>query len=197
MRNEFLISLGGHIAAFFLVFALSGFTARRSKLPEKVYRVRILPEFVEEEKTDIVAKEKPKPLEKTLPVHTTKKVKPKAKPKEKQEKVKKEGKRGEESKIRLDDENFSDFFYINLLVNKVSSNWKNPARGGITLRTTVYFIILRDGRIKGLRVEKSSGSSIFDESAREAIRCSIPFPELPEDYTGDHLGVHFEFEHIP
>jgi len=197
MRNEFFISLGGHIAVFLLIAAISGLTARRAKPPEKVYRVKILPEFAEEEKTDIAAKEKPKPLEKTLPIHTTKKVKPKAKPKKKQEKVKKEGKRGEKSKIRLDDENFSDFFYINLLVNKVSSNWKNPARGGITLRTTIYFIILRDGRIKGLKVEKSSGSSIFDESAKEAIRCSVPFPELPEDYTGDHLGVHFEFEHIP
>ena len=79
---------------------------------------------------------------------------------------------------------------------KVYRNWV-PQSIGREISATIYFIIMRDGRVKDAKVEKRSGVASFDQAALRTVLEASPFPELPDSYRGDHLGIHFEFVHNP
>ncbi|MBN2541770.1 TonB family protein [bacterium] len=195
MKKEFTISVACHII-FIALFALSGFIKPKMEPPRKIYRVKILasPQHVEAKESKKVTEVEPKPKVET----EAKKVlyKKKKKPEEKPE-AKKQVNKGD-SQVSVDQPDFNDDFYIKLIVNKVSNNWQNPLRaGGIAYKTLIYFKILREGNIEDAKIENRSGNSMFDQAALRAVILSEPFPKLPSDYKGDHLGVHFEFEHIP
>lgn len=89
-------------------------------------------------------------------------------------------------------------YYIDTIKNKISSSWYSslvtPGLRGKFV-AVVYFKILRNGRIKDLRLEKKSGIDSLDLSAMRAIENAAPFPPLPSSFAYRYLGVHFEFEH--
>ncbi|MCK4761591.1 MAG: TonB C-terminal domain-containing protein [Candidatus Aminicenantes bacterium] len=88
-------------------------------------------------------------------------------------------------------------YYIDTIKNKISSSWYNalvsPGLRG-THVVTVYFKILRTGRLKELKIERESGSNSLDLSALRAVENAAPFPPLPGSFPYSYLGVHFEFE---
>jgi TonB family protein len=89
-------------------------------------------------------------------------------------------------------------WYLDLVVSRISAVWQEPyldSRFGKTYKVTVYFIILRNGSVSDVRVEETSGVEILDLSAIRSIREAAPLPPLPQDFRGDHLGVHFWFEY--
>jgi len=92
---------------------------------------------------------------------------------------------------------FPHAYYIDLLRNRISSSWYSslvaPGLKGKYV-TGVYFIVRRDGEISDLRVERSSGITSLDLSARRAIENAAPFAPLPNDFSSQYLIVHFEFE---
>lgn len=53
-------------------------------------------------------------------------------------------------------------------------------RMGIQGMVTVAFTIQQDGRVRDVAVSKSSGHSLLDESALEAVRSAAPFAAPPE-----------------
>jgi TonB family protein len=57
----------------------------------------------------------------------------------------------------------------------------------------VFFEIGRDGKMSRIRVEKRSGHLRFDKSAYDAILASNPFPRLPDNFSGEKLGIHIAF----
>jgi TonB family protein len=67
------------------------------------------------------------------------------------------------------------------------------ARLGEKGRVGIVFEILRDGTVPQLRLVASSGSDALDRAALAGIRASIPFPPLPEEFTGNHLVLQFIF----
>ena len=88
--------------------------------------------------------------------------------------------------------------YLASIRNKIWENWTPPFEGreAKTRRATVYFKILRDGKIIDVRVESESGSFPFDRSTFEAvndINKMSPLPPLPQSFAGEDLGVHFVF----
>jgi len=89
-------------------------------------------------------------------------------------------------------------YYLQIITDRVSSSWftslVDPGVSG-TYYTTVYFKIMRNGRVADLGVKESSGIQSLDMSAQRAIQGSAPFPPLPADYEGDYLGIHLIFEH--
>ncbi len=89
-------------------------------------------------------------------------------------------------------------YYLQIIIDRVSSNWftslVDPGLKG-SFQTTVFFKILRTGRISGLKIEVSSGARSLDLSALRAIQTAEPFPPLPREYDGDYLGIHLIFEH--
>ena len=65
---------------------------------------------------------------------------------------------------------------------------------GGSLRCTVRFTINRNGSIKSVSVEKSSGNRLFDSAAESSAQAAAPFAALPDDFYEDRLTVHVEFK---
>lgn len=77
---------------------------------------------------------------------------------------------------------------------RVTYNWNriSSTQG----RVQIYFRVLRDGRIDGLRVEVPSGNRALDESALLAVKRSDPVLRLPDGFEGDSIGVRFWFTYL-
>jgi TonB family protein len=87
--------------------------------------------------------------------------------------------------------------YLARIVFIVKRNWLSlipeSARLGEKGRVGVVFEILKDGSVPQLRLVASSGSDPLDRAAVNGIRASIPFPPLPQEFTGNHLVLQFIF----
>jgi len=99
--------------------------------------------------------------------------------------------RGPSLPVTLEGQPFEFPWYLEALVRKVERNWR-PGEG--TLKTTIYFRIDRAGRVSDVEVADPSGSFLFDRAARRAVEASDPMPPLPAEYSGDFLGVYFDFD---
>jgi protein TonB len=96
----------------------------------------------------------------------------------------------------FDTEGFPLGEYTNIIVERIKGKWFIPSnlrnsRGN----TTVIFYIDRDGSFMNARIVTSSGSNSLDLAALNAVIESNPFPPLPEDFPGDHVGAKFIFSY--
>jgi len=103
-----------------------------------------------------------------------------------------------EAPLILSDTRGVDFGpYLSRIVFIVRRNWYSvipeSARLGEKGRLAIVFEILKDGSVPQLRLVASSGSDPLDRAAVAGIRASIPFPPLPEEFTGNHLVLQFIF----
>jgi TonB family protein len=103
-----------------------------------------------------------------------------------------------EGPIILSDTKGVDFGpYLARIVWTVRRNWyaviPESARLGQTGRVAVVFEILKDGSVPQLRLVGSSGFDPLDRAALSGIHASVPFPPLPEEFTGNHLVLQFIF----
>jgi TonB family protein len=103
-----------------------------------------------------------------------------------------------EGPIILSDTRGVDFGpYLARVVYIVRRNWyaviPESARLGEKGRVGIVFEILKDGSVPQMRLVASSGSDPLDRAAVAGIRASIPFPPLPEQFTGKHLVLQFIF----
>ncbi|HTS68411.1 MAG TPA: TonB family protein [Terriglobia bacterium] len=87
--------------------------------------------------------------------------------------------------------------YLARIVYIVRRNWlaviPESARLGEKGRTGIVFQILKDGSVPQLRLVASSGSDPLDRAALAGIHASIPFPPLPQEFTGNDLVLQFIF----
>ena len=87
--------------------------------------------------------------------------------------------------------------YLSRVVLIVKRNWYSvipeSARLGEKGRVAVVFEILKDGSVPQLRLVASSGSEPLDRAPLAGIHASIPFPPLPDEFTGNHLVLQFIF----
>jgi len=87
--------------------------------------------------------------------------------------------------------------YLARIVYIVRRNWisviPESARLGEKGRVGIVFEILKDGSVPQLRLVASSGSDPLDRAAVTGIHASIPFPPLPQEFTGEHLVLQFIF----
>ena len=96
--------------------------------------------------------------------------------------------------IQTDFATFPYPWYITQVRNNLWSEWEKRRPVGVTRSTMVSFAIAYDGKIKDLKVAKSSGDDSFDFSAKSAVINAGPFPPLPEGYDKDKLTVTVEFK---
>ena len=96
--------------------------------------------------------------------------------------------------IQTDFANFPYPWYITQVRNSLWGEWEKRRPAGSTLGTLVTFAIARDGKIKDLKVEKSSGDDTFDFAATSAVINAGPFNPLPMYYEKDELTVTVEFK---
>lgn len=99
-------------------------------------------------------------------------------------------------KVRLDVKEFPFSYYLGLLKSRIQANWEPPfsSRPSFSKRSIVYFKIHRNGQLKNMAIETSSGDYLFDQAAMRAVMLANPLPPLPFDFPEPSLGVHFEFE---
>jgi len=195
MKKPFLISTGVHFGIIIFAYAATVLSAPM-KPPQKIYSVKIIAaprpnkpavlddQKSEQEKTHTTPDVKGKP--KNTPVQ-----KPKSKSQQNPQKTTAHG----TATMQIEGKDFSDDFYLNLIITKVANNWLNPLRGGNIMRAVIFFRVMRNGEVTEAKVEEKSGNDLFDQSALRAVLTASPMPPLPESYTGDFLGVHFQFEH--
>lgn len=96
--------------------------------------------------------------------------------------------------ITTDFANFPYPWYITQVRNSLWIEWEKRRPAGNTLSTLVSFAIARDGKIKNLKVERSSLDETFDFAATSAIINAGPFAPLPMYYEKDELTVSVEFK---
>jgi TonB family protein len=103
-----------------------------------------------------------------------------------------------EGPIILSDTQGVDFGpYLARVVYVVRRNWYSvipeSARLGQKGRVSLVFEILKDGSVPEIRLVASSGADPLDRAAIASIRASNPFPPLPQEFTGKHLVLQFNY----
>ncbi|HET7841730.1 MAG TPA: TonB family protein [Terriglobia bacterium] len=87
--------------------------------------------------------------------------------------------------------------YLARVVYNVRKNWYSmipeSARLGQKGRVSLVFEILKDGSVPEIRLVASSGAEPLDTAAIASIRASNPFPPLPQEFTGKHLVLQFNY----
>ncbi|OGL43990.1 MAG: hypothetical protein A2161_21010 [Candidatus Schekmanbacteria bacterium RBG_13_48_7] len=95
------------------------------------------------------------------------------------------------------DVNFSQFgWYAKIIYRRVSSNFRLTIRS-MLLRETgtaeIFFSIQRNGELADLKVMKTSGVEMIDDSSLNAIKLSSAFPPLPDEFPLPRLNGRFTF----
>ncbi|MBI1884628.1 MAG: TonB family protein [Chlamydiae bacterium] len=96
-----------------------------------------------------------------------------------------------------DGKEFPYSWYLDLIQNKITMNWKEPAKSlapNNDLSAIVSFEITSKGQVEKIKWAERSGFSALDDSVLEAVEASIPLPPLPENYPDRKLGVKIKFE---
>jgi len=93
-----------------------------------------------------------------------------------------------------DSANFPYPWYITQVREALWNSWTEKMPSGGDLKCTVRFSIARDGSVKSVSVEKSSGNRLFDNAAESSVESAAPFPALPDDFYEDKLTAHVEFK---
>jgi len=97
--------------------------------------------------------------------------------------------------VRIDGEQFPYPGYLEGIIIQIGRYFR--WQGDTGLRAEIYFEILRDGSVTGIRVLTPSGNMAFDLEAMSAIEQAgkrRAFGPLPEEYTPDRLPVAFYFQ---
>ena len=96
--------------------------------------------------------------------------------------------------ITTDFANFPYPWYITQVRNSLWIEWEKRRPAGSSLAALVSFAIARDGKIKNLKVDRSSDDETFDFAATSAVVNAGPFAPLPMYYEKDELTVSVEFK---
>src|SRR5205085_4034440 len=89
-------------------------------------------------------------------------------------------------------------WYVDAVRRKISENWlKYEVDPSISAASRVYltFEIGRNGQPMNVQVSQSSGVPSLDQSAMRALQRIDTFGPLPNDYSGNKVGVEFWFDY--
>jgi TonB family protein len=90
-------------------------------------------------------------------------------------------------------------WYVEAVKRAINQNWMQntidpSVRASRRAHTVVVFRINRDGTVKNIRLDTSSGNRSMDDSAQRALLSIDKFPPLPADYSGSYVDVTFDFD---
>jgi TonB family protein len=86
-------------------------------------------------------------------------------------------------------------YYTEAITRLILSRWVPVPVTADSVRAVAHFYIQRDGSIRDLKIAAESGDSRFDDAALRAVRTVEKFPQLPQGFGWDRLGVRFHFEY--
>lgn len=93
--------------------------------------------------------------------------------------------------------------YLRPNVHFVQHNWRKltmvDAIGASHAASdlAVEFTVSRDGSLSGAKLTQSSGDSVLDQAALEAVSRASPFQELPSNYGGQSLALRVRLHYNP
>ena len=93
--------------------------------------------------------------------------------------------------------------YLARVLEAVRRNWYNliPEEARAPLmkkgKVAIQFVILKDVKVAGMKIDGPSGDISLDRAAWGGITASIPFPPLPNEFHGPYLGLRFRFYYNP
>lgn len=88
----------------------------------------------------------------------------------------------EDSSVSLNTTDPKYVTYVGKIKQSIEMEWQYPEvalRYGLQGKLALEFIIGGNGQLQGLRLIRSSGSSLLDEEALRAIKAAAPFPPIP------------------
>ena len=83
--------------------------------------------------------------------------------------------------------------YLKKLQQCVQQEWL-PGLSDSDRRTVLNFTINRSGQVSNLNIAQTSGFSLTDEVALNAIQRSAPFAPLPTGYPKNYINIEFTFD---
>lgn len=93
--------------------------------------------------------------------------------------------------------------YLSRVLQSVRQNWYNliPEIARPPLLTkgkvSIEFVIMKDGKVAGMRIISPSGTIPLDRAAWGGITASSPFAPLPSEFKGPYLALRFHFYYNP
>jgi len=97
---------------------------------------------------------------------------------------------GTGGELRVDAVDFCCRAYLAEMADRITASWSKSH--GIAGVTTMQFTVLRDGTVRDVKVEKSSGFAVLDAAATRALAV-VRLSQLPQQYPNQTLTVHLEF----
>jgi TonB family protein len=208
MKIPVLLSITVHLL---FISALVALPSRPKRLPaaSTVYEVELvsLPRPVEEapKRTEPPKSVRPEPSISVTPKKSDRRTEEASPPAEMREGVKESAKDTAEpvgaggSNVKVDTEDFPFAYYLSLIRYRIQENWRPPVQStdwGRRMTAVVGFRVLPDGQVAEVNLEMSSKRFLFDQAAQRAIRAMGNLPPLPDEFAGDYLNVHIEFESV-
>lgn len=83
--------------------------------------------------------------------------------------------------------------YLVTMVERIRANWSPQAE--VAGDTIVKFTIMRDGTIRDVALEKSSGFAALDLTAQRSLLMTRALPGLPNAFPNPTLTVHLNFHY--
>jgi TonB family protein len=93
--------------------------------------------------------------------------------------------------------------YLSKVLEAVRHNWyvlipeearRPQMKSG---KLVIEFAILPDGKVAGMKLVAPSGDVALDRAAWGGITASVPFADLPAEFTGPYLALRFRFFYNP
>jgi protein TonB len=106
---------------------------------------------------------------------------------------------GREATVALESQAHEYAAYLEQVKRRVEREWRYPLLAqerGLAGKLVIEFAIWQDGTLSRLRLATSSGISILDDAALEAIRRAAPYTALPEAMGLDRLTIVASFEYL-
>ena len=93
----------------------------------------------------------------------------------------------------IDNASFDYPYWFRQAFMKLSQSFRNPVAFDGTLVCTIYFQVIKSGRVIDRKIVESSGIPAFDEACLAAVERSEPFPPLPREFTDEIIGITVPF----
>jgi TonB family protein len=100
---------------------------------------------------------------------------------------------GAGSGLSLDVANFCCPDYLTDMMERIRQNWNSQSE--VTALAVVKFSIERNGSIRDVALERSSGYAVLDLNAQRAVVVTRQLAALPADYTNPTLTMHLHFDY--
>ena len=106
---------------------------------------------------------------------------------------------GREATVALESRSHEYAAYLEEVKRRVEREWRYPLLAqerGLAGKLVIEFAIRRDGGLTRLHLADSSGVSILDDAALDAIRRAAPYSPLPDAMDLDRLNIVASFEYL-